>query len=130
MNSGYLKNWLIKADNDIKIIEHELMLPESERVNDAVCFHCQQAAEKYLKALLIFHESEVPKTHNIEYIQSLLKERHPDISEIEVRDLSLFGVDIRYPDNFYQPTNEEVEFYTGLVMKIRDIVKTKINIED
>jgi HEPN domain-containing protein len=129
MNSGYLKNWLIKADNDIKIIEHELMLPESERVNDAVCFHCQQAAEKYLKALLIFDESEVPKTHNIEYIQSLLKERHPDISEIEVRDLSLFGVDIRYPDNFYQPTNEEVEFYTGLVMKIRDIVKTKINIE-
>lgn len=130
MNSGYLKNWLIKADNDIKIIEHELMLPESERVNDAICFHCQQAAEKYLKALLIFNESDVPKTHNIEYLQSLLKERHPDISEIEVRDLSLFGVDIRYPDNFYQPTNEEVEYYTALVMKIRDIVKLKINIED
>jgi HEPN domain-containing protein len=130
MNSGYLKNWLKKADNDIKIIEHELMLPESEWVNDAICFHCQQAAEKYLKALLIFQESDVPKTHNIEYLQSLIKERHPDISEIEVKDLSLFGVDIRYPDNFYQPTTEEVKYYTTLVMKIRDIVKLKINIED
>ena len=130
MNSGYLKNWLKKADNDIKIIEHELMLPESEWVNDAICFHCQQAAEKYLKALLIFHESDVPKTHNIEYLQSLIKERHPDISEIEVKDLSLFGVDIRYPDNFYQPTTEEVKYYTALVVKIRDIVKLKINIED
>jgi len=45
--------WLIKASSDLKIVEHELNLPEEEIVKDAVCFHCQQAVEKYLKAFLI-----------------------------------------------------------------------------
>lgn len=65
MNPVYLKNWMAKADNDILIINHELQLPESQWVRDMICFHCQQAAEKYLKALLIYQDKEIPRTHNI-----------------------------------------------------------------
>jgi HEPN domain-containing protein len=50
MIDEYVKNWLIKADSDLKIVEHELALPIEEVVKDIVCFHCQQAVEKYLKA--------------------------------------------------------------------------------
>ena len=60
MNSDYLKTWIAKADNDLMIINHELQLPESEWVTDMICFHCQQAAEKYLKALLIYQDKEIP----------------------------------------------------------------------
>jgi HEPN domain-containing protein len=32
---------------------------------DTVCFHAQQCAEKYLKALLLQAGSEPPKTHDL-----------------------------------------------------------------
>lgn len=37
MIDEYIKNWLIKADNDLKIVEHELNLPEEEMVKDLIC---------------------------------------------------------------------------------------------
>ena len=30
-----------------------------------LCFHAQQAAEKALKAVLVFHDAEAPRTHDI-----------------------------------------------------------------
>ena len=39
--------WLIKADNDLKTAEFGLTA--NEPITDTICFHCQQAAEKYLK---------------------------------------------------------------------------------
>ena len=126
MTADYIRNWIIKADNDIKIIEHELELPESEWITDVICFHCQQAAEKYMKVLLIYDNKDIPKTHNIEFLQSLLKENHPDLSALDVKDISLFGVDVRYPDNFYQPTIDEVKYYTSLVFRIKELVLKRI----
>ena len=58
MNSDLVKNWLIKANNDIVISKHELSLPEDQVVTDGVCFHCQQAVEKFFKALLISKQIE------------------------------------------------------------------------
>jgi HEPN domain-containing protein len=34
-------------------------------ITDTVCFHCQQAVEKCLKAFLVKHQIEFPKTHSI-----------------------------------------------------------------
>jgi len=42
--------WIQKANEDLKVIEHELKLEADERANGAICFHTQQAAEKFLKA--------------------------------------------------------------------------------
>jgi HEPN domain-containing protein len=56
MMDDEVKGWLIKAESDFRVIEHELKLPDDEIVKDAVCFHCQQAVEKYLKAFLIHHK--------------------------------------------------------------------------
>ena len=53
MIDTYLKGWLIKANNDIRIIQNEFSLPENMVVTDAVCFHAQQAVEKFLKSFLI-----------------------------------------------------------------------------
>lgn len=44
---------------------------------DAACFHAQQCAEKYLKALL--QEAAIPfgKTHNLSLLLYLLEDRYP-----------------------------------------------------
>jgi len=44
------REWVRKAEGDWQVANHEAA--EASPVNDAVCFHCQQCAEKYLKALL------------------------------------------------------------------------------
>ena len=44
------KEWVRKAENDYRTAE--LLALSSEPLHDQLCFHCQQAAEKYLKALL------------------------------------------------------------------------------
>lgn len=69
MIDEYLKRWLIKANNDLKVAEHELKMPLEERVTEAVCFHSQQAVEKFLKAYLITQNIAFGKTHNLESIR-------------------------------------------------------------
>jgi len=47
------KEWIEKADHDLKVVE--LILADPEGPLDVASFHCQQAAEKYLKGLLQYH---------------------------------------------------------------------------
>ena len=126
MTDEYIENWLKKAENDLKIVKHELELSEDETVKDGACFHCQQAVEKYLKAYLIFHKVDFPRTHNIEYLLEQAAKIDADFDEIDVDELSDFGVDIRYPDSFYIPQMDEVNFYYDLALRIKNLVLKKI----
>jgi len=49
--ANFIEQWMIKANEDLLVVEK---LTESEIIaNASVCFHCQQAVEKFLKAFLI-----------------------------------------------------------------------------
>lgn len=58
----YIQEWINKANKDIKAVEK---LEKEEDITEIVCFHCQQAVEKYLKALLLSNNEDIQKTHNI-----------------------------------------------------------------
>lgn len=127
MIDEYIKQWISKAEHDLKTVEHELALPEEEIVKDVVCFHCQQAVEKYLKAFLIYHKVEIERTHDIEHLLELCATIDKDFDNIEVKELSSFGVDIRYPDDFYVPDMEEVRFYYDLTKRIKGLALAKLD---
>jgi HEPN domain-containing protein len=55
--------WLDKAAADLDAAER--LSTQGDRFREIVAFHCQQAAEKYLKALLVRSQVEFPKTHDI-----------------------------------------------------------------
>jgi HEPN domain-containing protein len=67
--------------------------------NDFVCFCCQQAAEKFLKALLVELGLTFPKTHNLEDLLGLLRPHHPELFALRrgLLFLTRFAVDARYP---------------------------------
>ena len=44
------REWVRKTEDDFRAAE--ILVAEKEALHDQVCFHCQQAAEKYFKALL------------------------------------------------------------------------------
>ena len=93
-----LREWLAKADNDLKTAAHTLKLG-ADCLTDTVCFHAQQCVEKYLKALLTYHQVEFPKTHNIQRLLILVSGANREGAEAlnGARWLGPFGVDIRYP---------------------------------
>ena len=90
-------NWLQKAEEDF-LGAVDLSRRRKHPLPDLVCFHCQQAAEKYLKAFLIFHEINFPKTHDL-LLVTLLNDIEPQISFY--RDwfdtLNAYSVQFRYP---------------------------------
>jgi hypothetical protein len=49
-----------------------------------------------------------------------------DFSGIDIDELSDFGVNIRYPDDFYVPEIDEVRFYYDLANRIKSLVLEKI----
>ncbi len=64
-----------------------------------ICFHCQQCAEKYLKALLT-HNDRVPhRTHDLGVLLNSALAEEPQLSEVsdEMLLLDRYAVAIRYP---------------------------------
>jgi len=57
------EKWLQLADEDCAVAN--LLMRQNEPFYGAVCFHAQQAAEKYLKALIIHHGRNPRKTHDL-----------------------------------------------------------------
>jgi len=101
MNEDAVKNWIIKANNDLKIGKDELITKEP--VTDAMCFHMQQCVEKLLKAFLIFEGKELIKTHDISLLIRECAEIDKDFNalfDIEVDGLTDYAVEIRYGEEF------------------------------
>ncbi|MFZ4617040.1 MAG: HEPN domain-containing protein [Rectinemataceae bacterium] len=102
--------WLRKGESDLLNARIILASEVEAKPYDTVCFHCQKAAEKSLKAYLIHLAIMFPKTHNIGQLIELGAVRDPDLTAFaSAEELSPYGVDIRYPDDFYLPTEEEAQ---------------------
>jgi HEPN domain-containing protein len=71
----------------------------TEPFHDEQCFHCQQSAEKYLKALLEELGLTIPKTHNLVALLPLLVPHRGSLRALRrgVDFLTRFAVETRYP---------------------------------
>lgn len=113
--------WIAKADLDFDTV---VRLVAEERFRNIVAFHGQQAAEKYLKALLTRHQVEFPKTHVIRRLLILLHQVEPALAQAldEASWLSPFGAEIRYPgDRPETQPGDELRAHR-LAHKVRDAV--------
>jgi HEPN domain-containing protein len=64
------KPWVRKAEEDVQAAR--TLAAASPPLRDIVCFHCQQAVEKYLKAMLQELGVAFPKTHDLELLVDLI----------------------------------------------------------
>jgi len=92
-----VNDWLTKVAEDYRVAQ--LLAESAERLDDAICFHCQQAAEKLRKALLVAAGARPPRTHDLEELASLLPSSQPLPAGIEdaCAYLSELAVIRRYP---------------------------------
>lgn len=91
------KAYLAKGREDEAVLEE---LIDNPRISDAVFgFHAQQAAEKYMKAVLAIDQERPQKSHDLRSLADQCGEAgHPLPDELEeVLELSPFAVQERYP---------------------------------
>ncbi len=89
--------WVASGNHDLRSAGALLALDPPE--TETTAFHAQQAAEKYLKALLAYHGEEPPRTHDLVVLLDLTLRHEATMERFrdEARLLLPFAVRVRYP---------------------------------
>jgi HEPN domain-containing protein len=121
------EDWLQRAESNLEIARRA----RGEKVFlEDLCFEAQQAAEKALKALLIYLSGDYPRVHSFTLLLERL-EQHAAVPEPirEVVELSDYAVQIRYPGDYYPVSKEEYERAMELAERVLQWVRSQIGQE-
>ena len=123
-----IDSWIAKAEKDLISAKHELSF--SDAVTETVCFHCQQAVEKYLKAYLVFLGISFTKTHEIGELITKCESRDSEISVLKEKadKLTDYAVEVRYPEDEFEPTLEEAKESFDIAKQIKEFVLNMITV--
>jgi len=117
-----LRQWVEKAEHDLEAARR-IMVVEEGCPYDTVCFHCQQATEKYLKALLTMLGIQAPRSHDLERLAHLLPAGHAiAVSVSDLASLNPYAVEVRYAGDWVLPQREDAIFALDLAVRIRTSV--------
>jgi len=120
--------WVEKAEGDWHTAGRELEATEFSNY-DAVCFHAQQCAEKYLKALLTERNVRFPKMRHLPTLLDLLVPVCLDAEACreDLSSLAPFAVDLRYPGGKVNLQTADVAWRT--CGRIRSFIRPQLGLE-
>lgn len=92
------QEWVRKAEGDFATAQREFSVRENANY-DAVCFHAQQCAEKYLKGYLQECDIAFDKTHELTVLLDALLPIEPawDFMRVTLKLLTGYAIEFRYP---------------------------------
>lgn len=118
------RQWVVKAEEDLTNAEHTLTLRE-ECPFATVCFHAQQIAEKYLKAVLTIRSVPFPKTHDLtELLMMVPPGVALELAGPEVGRLNVYAIAARYPGDPDPFDRTEAEAALALAKRVREAART------
>jgi len=123
--SEYLQNWLFRADEDMAVMNN-LVKSGANKYTSTICFHAHQAVEKYLKAFLVYHDVDFPRTHDLDFLLIECRKIDEHAFDINLKSLTDYGVSVRYPDDFFIPDITETLQYQAIADNIKNIVKERV----
>jgi HEPN domain-containing protein len=99
--------WLHKSREDLRAAELDLHA-QPPLLSDAL-FHCQQACEKILKALLCALQTPFRKTHDLNELGALAMDSFPELDPHldNIAHLTSYAVESRYPSDAPDPQLDE-----------------------
>jgi HEPN domain-containing protein len=121
-----VREWLQRAMEDLREAEHDLVATPP-LVRGAV-FHCQQAAEKSLKAFLTWHNTPFRKTHLLEEVGEQCLGIDATLKAIIDRavPLSQYAWRYRYPGEPTEPPREEAEAALAIAREVYDAILARL----
>ncbi len=118
-----VRGWLRKAASDVVSMEATL----GTTALDGACFHAQQAAEKYLKGFLTYHDTPYPHTHNLTDLTELCALIDAAFHSLApmAAELTPYAVRLRYDDSFW-PTRDVAEQARTSALTVREFVLSRL----
>jgi HEPN domain-containing protein len=120
--------WVAKAEGDFLTAGRELRARKSPNY-DAVCFHTQQCAEKYLKAVLQENNKRIPKIHFLlELLAMILKfDGSYEFLKADLEILEDYSVRFRYPGHFAE--KDEAQSAYAAAGAVRKFIRQKLGLK-
>ena len=123
-----VRDWLARAGRDLR--SARLLAAADDPPLDIAIYHCQQAAEKSIKAWLQGQDVPFPKTHDLLALVKRAAESHPDFTRLDhaAAMLTPYATAFRYPGGSYEPmpTREEFDEALDHADAIHDFVATAL----
>jgi len=122
-----VEKWVRKAEEDrlavISLFKLEI------KPSSVICFHAQQCAEKYIKALLIHKKTQFGRTHDLLELVKNLPESIGIADDLmrAIRLLNSFSVLPRYPD--WEPTESDVSSAVEAMEVVRNFARSLLGID-
>lgn len=89
--------WLVYANEDVRAID--VCLATDPPLRGVAAYHCQQAAEKIVKGMLIAAAAHFPFTHSLTVLGEIAVVHYPLMQETlsRIAPLTSWNMDFRYP---------------------------------
>jgi len=117
-------SWLTKAASDLR--SARVLGSVDDAPLDTAIYHCQQTAEKAVKAFLVFIEISPEKTHDIRKLTIAASGHEPRFDELMdmAAALTPYAWEFRYPDDLAEtyPTRDEFDEALQHAQTIYDFV--------
>jgi HEPN domain-containing protein len=127
MTGTHFREWIDEAEEDY-LAAVTLGRRRSRPTPSAAAFHCQQCAEKYLKAWLVKHGRNVPRTHDLLELHRLCVETDLRLAVLAdlLDSLNPYAVEFRYPGEAAAP--EEARAAIRSVTQVRRLLRRLLGI--
>jgi HEPN domain-containing protein len=124
-----IRQWLIRADHDVR--SAWLLFNADPPLFDTAVFHCQQAAEKALKAYLTLKDTPFQKVHVLSVLVEQCTQSDPTFVELmDIADLlTPYAVAFRYPGELLEPSREDAQEALNAAEKVLDFVLARLPAE-
>jgi HEPN domain-containing protein len=119
--------WVSKAEGDYLTAGREVRARKSPNY-DAVCFHAQQCAEKYLKAVLQEDGKRIPKIHYLLEILALILQFDGsyEFLKADLEVLEDYAVRFRYPGDLAE--KDEAQAAYAAAGTVRKFIRQKLGL--
>lgn len=123
-----IAEWVQKAEGDYVSALHLLRLRKNPQPA-MVCYHCQQCAEKYLKAFLLQHNVHFEKTHDLQDLNELCNQVDGSFAFITdwLKLLNPYAIETRYPGRVIE--SEEAREAIATMKQVRKFVRAKLGLK-
>lgn len=123
MTKQLVKEWIDKAEEDFRTLQ-ELYKKSPSDFATTICFHSQQSAEKYLKALLTKHGIEPPWIHTLESLLDLVVIKTPELEQYRelLAQLTPYATEYRYPGRVANKSDTKI--CVDIITKFRKQIKS------
>ena len=109
-----VRDWMTRAGHDLR--SARILSAADDPLLDIAIYHCQQAAEKSIKAWLQGRDEPFRKTHDVAGLVKQASDANPEFAKLDTAAavLTPYATAFRYPGGSYEPMPTRQEFDEAL----------------